>query len=157
VKHLLLTALWLTIFTSCSWLPKVTIIDDPLTKEEHFQLALAYEKDGDLELAEREYRFALPLAAAYLGLGNVSFQNGKPQDAKNFYLKALDAQILPAAANNLAWLMLIEGDSLYEAKKWATAAVEQAQKNAASTKEIEGYQSTLNQIIAAIEAQNSAQ
>ena len=77
-----LLALGLALVVSgCSWLPKVHIISDPLTKEEHLELAMDYEKDGESGIAEREYRAALPLAMAYLGLGNVVYGQGQVPEA----------------------------------------------------------------------------
>jgi Tfp pilus assembly protein PilF len=154
MKKCLLIIFGLIFLTSCGILPKIKVIDDPLSKQEHLKLALAYEKDGELDLAEREYRFALPLPVANLGLGNIFFQKGEPKKAQQFYEKALETEIIPSAANNLAWLYLVEGGSLNEAERLATMAVQEAQKLGASSKEIESYQATLKQIQTAIEAQD---
>ncbi|MDR2388106.1 MAG: hypothetical protein LBE80_11080 [Deltaproteobacteria bacterium] len=142
------------IFVSgCSWLPKVHLISDPLSKEEHLGLAMTYEKDGELEIAQREYRAAFPLALAYLGLGNVLYQQGQVKEALNFYRRAWQSEKIPAAANNLAWVLLLEGGSLEEAQEMATLAVSQATEVGLERALIDNYQSTLNQVNQAIKAQ----
>ncbi|MDR3135301.1 MAG: hypothetical protein LBU69_04315, partial [Deltaproteobacteria bacterium] len=94
------------LFSGCSWLPKVHLIRDPLTPEEHLELALSYEHNGELEIAEREYRAALPLGMACLGLGNVLYQQGEVDKALGFWRRSWHAEKIPAAANNLAWVLL---------------------------------------------------
>jgi tetratricopeptide (TPR) repeat protein len=131
---------------SCSWLPKVTVIDDPLDKQEHLTLGLAYEKDGQLELAEREYKLARPLAQANYALGNLNFQKGKSAEARKFYQEALRVDKLPAASNNLAWLILTEGGDLNQARQLALQAVEEGQKRGEDEARLDSYRSTLRQI-----------
>jgi tetratricopeptide (TPR) repeat protein len=141
---------WLS---GCAWLPKVTILDDPLSKEEHYALGLTYENDSELELAEREDRLALPLPQARLAMGNLSWQlRGDAKEAMGYYRDALAVDKLPAAANNLAWLILVEGGSLTEAKELAAMAVEEARIRGESERNINNYLSTLGQIEAAIAA-----
>lgn len=149
----MLGAVFLAFFLSgCSWLPKVHLISDPLTKEEHLRLAMTYEKDGELEIAQREYRAAFPMGLAYLGLGNVLYQEGEVDDALNFYRRAWQAEKIPAAANNLAWVLLLEGGSLTEAQEMATLAVSKAKEDGLEEALIDNYQSTLNQVNQAIAA-----
>ncbi|MDR2443735.1 MAG: hypothetical protein LBE31_09495 [Deltaproteobacteria bacterium] len=137
--------------SGCSLLPKITIIDDPLSKEEHFNFGLAYENEGDLVLAEKEYRLALPKAEAYLALGNLAYQrDGDPKEAESNYRRALSREKLPAAANNLAWLLLVEGGDLNEALELANLAVLEGQKRGLPSKLMDNYKSTLAQIQKAI-------
>ncbi|MFZ8787688.1 tetratricopeptide repeat protein, partial [Thermocrinis sp.] len=39
--------------------PKIVILKDPLTAEEHINLGYLYEKQGKLDLAEEEYKKAI--------------------------------------------------------------------------------------------------
>ena len=63
-------------FSACSDLPRVRVLHDPLTQEEHVTLGLAYEVEGRPELAAREYDGALGKEHGYMpaliGLGNLS-------------------------------------------------------------------------------------
>jgi Flp pilus assembly protein TadD len=139
--------------SGCSFLPKVTIIDDPLSKDEHYALGLSYENGGDMELAEREYRLALPLPAARYAMGNLSYTvRGDAKEAMGYYRQALAQDKIPGAANNLAWLLVLEGGSLKEAKALAELAVEEGAKRGESEKNINSYRGTLAQIEAAIKA-----
>ena len=56
-------------------LPRIIVLDDPLTPEEHLNLGVTYENKGELDNALKEYHTAskkLPLA--YLYIGNIHFQ-----------------------------------------------------------------------------------
>ena len=91
--------------SSCS-LPRIVILDDPLSPEEHVNLGVAYEKQGEIDNALREYRLASkkhPLA--YLYMGNIYFQKNDFDEAESAYKKAIkkDSQNVDAH-NNLAWL-----------------------------------------------------
>jgi tetratricopeptide (TPR) repeat protein len=143
-------------FFGCSWLPKVHLISDPLTKEEHLTLALNYESNGEYEIAEREYKAAVPLGLAYLGLGNVLYQKGEVQAALVNYRRAWQVEKIPSAANNLAWVLLLEvgpkGGDLSEALEMATLAVSRAEELALDQTLINNYRSTLRQIEQAVKA-----
>jgi Flp pilus assembly protein TadD len=134
------------LFSGCSWLPKVTVIDDPLEKAEHLSLGLAYEKDGETELAEREYRLAQPLPVASLALGNLFFHKGDLPKAENYYRQALAREKLPQAANNLAWLYLTEGRKLEKARELSLMAIDEAKRQEHAPEEIRSYQGTLELI-----------
>lgn len=147
----------LVVFGGCALFPKVTIIDDPLSKEEHYALGLTYENDGEMALAEREYRLALPLPLARLAMGNLSWQvRGDAKEAMGYYRDALAVDKLPGAANNLAWLLVVEGGSLVEAKGLAELAVKEGIERGEPEKNIESYRATLSQIEAAIKAGGKA-
>jgi len=59
---------------SCS-VPTIVILEDPLTSQEHVNLGYIYEKQGKLELAEKEYKKAIKKDKknwiAYYNLGNL--------------------------------------------------------------------------------------
>ncbi|MDR1576787.1 MAG: hypothetical protein LBT86_00970 [Deltaproteobacteria bacterium] len=137
-------------FVGCAYFPKLTILDDPLAKEEHLRLGQAYEAGGQLELAEREYRLAQPLAEAYLALGNLYFTRGPDQDnlkkAENYYRQALTIGPAPAAANNLAWLYLRKGVLIKTAERLSIRAILEGKEASLSDREMDSFKDTLYEI-----------
>ena len=110
--------------SSCS-LPRIAILKDPLTPEEHVNLGVSYEKRGELDAALKEYEAAakaMPLA--YLYMGNVYFQKKSFPDAEKAFRKAVDKTSSAEARNNLAWLYYTTGSNLDDAEALARAAVE---------------------------------
>ena len=114
-----------TLLSGCSF-PRVIIIKDPLTPEEHINLGVAYEKRGELDQAIKEYRLAAKkLPIAYLYLGNVHFQKEEWADAETYYKKAIKKDPQQADAyNNLAWLYCTRGENLDDAENLALKAIE---------------------------------
>lgn len=113
------------LLTACS-LPRIVVLDDPLSPEEHLNLGVAYERTGDFEGARKEYEAASrKLPIAYLYLGNVYFQEHEPGEAERYYRKAIEKDPENADAyNNLAWLYYTEEEHLDEAEKLALKAIE---------------------------------
>jgi tetratricopeptide (TPR) repeat protein len=116
---------FLITITGCA-MPRIMIYDDPLSSEEHLKLGMAYEKDGELENAIKEYKAAARrLPVAYLYLGNAHFQKNELDQAEKFYKKAIKMQSQHADAyNNLAWLYYIKKENLDEAEYLALRAIE---------------------------------
>ena len=141
---LLLLALLLTLclgMSGCT-LPKIMVLKDPLTPEEHLDLGMAYEKKGEFDGAIKEYNLAvkkIPLANLYLG--NVYFQKGDLGQAEKYYRRAIQKEPGHADAyNNLAWLYYTKKEELEEAEKLALKAMElNPEKNSI-------YQDTLEKI-----------
>lgn len=125
IHGLLLVVFSLFVLSGCS-LPRVVVLNDPLTPEEHLNLGVAYEKQGELDGAIKEYRLASKkLPAGYLYLGNVYFQRGKLREAERYYRKAMKEDPRSAdARNNLAWLYYTKGEKLDEAESLALEAIE---------------------------------
>ncbi|MEW6740760.1 MAG: tetratricopeptide repeat protein [Nitrospirota bacterium] len=137
--------------SGCS-LPRIIVLDDPLTPEEHINLGVAYEKKGDLDNAIEEFKKASKkLHVAYLYLGNAYMQKGDPDEAEKYYKKAIKKQPdLADAYNNLAWLYYNKAkgsgltaedinEIIKEAERLALKALELSPSN-------ENYKDTLNKI-----------
>lgn len=107
-------------------MPRIIVLDDSLTPEEHLNLGVAYENKGELDAAAREYRAAAKsLPEGYLYLGNISFRKGEYEEAEDYYRKTIEKDPANADAyNNLAWLFYTEGRNLQEAEDLALRAAE---------------------------------
>lgn len=112
-------------FLGCS-LPKIIVLKDPLTPEEHLHLGVAYERKGELDHAIKEYKLASrKLPGAHLYLGNVYFQKNEYDEAEEYYRKAIEKDPKNADAyNNLAWLYYTKRENLGEAESLALKALE---------------------------------
>lgn len=135
-KNQKLCALCSTLFALCSTLlalclcscaiPRIIVLDDPLSPEEHLNLGVTYENQGELENALKEYKAAskkVPLA--YLYMGNVYFQKKEYEEAEFYYKKTIKKDPVNAdACNNLAWLYYTERIRLDEAERLALKALE---------------------------------
>lgn len=115
-----------TLFLGCS-LPGIYVIEDPLSAHQHNDLGFIYEKQGHLDLAEKEYGLAARRdknwAVPHFNLGNVYFKTGNYQRAKSHYRQALrrDPEN-PDVMNNLAYVLYKQGDQ-EEAEKWINRAL----------------------------------
>jgi tetratricopeptide (TPR) repeat protein len=111
--------------TSCG-IPKIIILHDPLSPEEHINLGLAYEKKGEPRRAIAEYEKASKeLPEAYLYLGNICFSKGAYAESEKYYRETIKKKPdLADAYNNLAWLLHIRGMDSGEALALARKAVE---------------------------------
>ncbi|MEW6374776.1 MAG: tetratricopeptide repeat protein [Thermodesulfobacteriota bacterium] len=115
----------LILLSNCS-LPKIIVLKDPLTPEEHLNLGLAYEKKGMLDHAIKEYKQAAKeLPIAYLYLGNAHFLKNELSEAEAYYKKMIKKEPKNANAyNNLAWLYYTKRENLDEAENFALKAIE---------------------------------
>ena len=140
ITYLLLTAYCLLLL-GCAF-PRIIVLDDPLSPEEHLNLGVTYEKNGELDNALKEYQVASKkLPAAYFYMGNIYFQKNEFDEAESCYEKAINKDSENADAhNNLAWLYFIERKNLDEAERLVSKAIElnPAKKNI--------YQDTLDKI-----------
>ena len=124
VLFFLISALPILI-SGCSF-PKIIILKDPLTPEEHLNLGVAYERRGELDSAIKEYqRAAEELPLALLHLGNAHFLKNQWKEAEVYYREAIEKNPKNADAyNNLAWLYYTRGENLEEAEALAQKALE---------------------------------
>ena len=134
----------LLLLSSCAF-PRIIILKDPLTPQEHLNLGVVYEQKGELDAALREYKQAAKkLAVAYLYIGNVHFQKKEWDEAERNYRKVIRQEPRNAdAANNLAWLYYTKNENLDQAETLARQAIE---LNPAKEKT---YRDTLEKILRA--------
>jgi tetratricopeptide (TPR) repeat protein len=122
----LILVLWIGLSISGCALPRIIILNDPLTPEEHLNLGVVYENRGEFDYAIREYELAakrLPLASLYLG--NVYFQKKEWDKAEKQYRKAMKKDPRNGdACNNLAWLYYTKRENRQEAENLAFRAIE---------------------------------
>ncbi|MBW1677952.1 MAG: tetratricopeptide repeat protein [Deltaproteobacteria bacterium] len=89
LPYFLLFSLCSLLFSSSCALPRIIVLEDPLTAEEHLSLGVAYEKRGEFDSAIKEYRLAAKkLPIAYLHLGNSHFQKNELHEAEESYKEA---------------------------------------------------------------------
>lgn len=120
---LLLTTYCLLI-GACAF-PRIIVLDDPLSPEEHLNLGVAYERNGELDNALKEYKASSKkLPIAYLYIGNIYFQKNEFDMAESSYKKAISKDPENADAyNNLAWLYYVKNERLEEAENLAEKAI----------------------------------
>jgi len=120
----LLSIYILVLFSGCS-IPRMIILKDPLTPEDHLTLGLAYEKKGLMDSAIKEYELASKkLPIAYLYLGNAHFMKNELGKAETYYKKMIKKDPQNGDAhNNLAWLYYIKRENLDEAERLSLRAI----------------------------------
>jgi len=106
--------LMLAAMAGCAHVPRIIVLEDPLSADEHVALGVSYERKAELEPAAREYEGALKKDPssfrARVNLGNVRLAQKRYGDAREEYLKALDLRPAdPEATNNLAWSAIRSG------------------------------------------------
>lgn len=94
-------------------MPKIIIMDDPLSAEQHNDLGVIYEKKGDHDAAQKEYAKAIGKKSdwmtPYFNMGNLYYQEGNYGKAEAYYTKALDrSPDNPDVMNNLANVLLMQ-------------------------------------------------
>ena len=104
----------------CSRIPRIIVLEDPLTAAEHVELGVAYERKGELDLARREYERALrkdgKFYRARVNLGNIFLAKKEYGKAREEYLLALELRPGDAeATNNLSWAAIFSGEGIDEA------------------------------------------
>jgi len=151
---IMLVLLFITLTApGCASLPKIRILHDPLTAQEHLTLGVSYESQEKLDLAISEYEAAFKKGSketevtALVYLGNAHAQRRDFRQAAKYYRKALakDTQNVQAL-NNLAWVYLQQGIKLMEAEAMVRQALDQAPSGDPNRP---GYLDTLAEILIA--------
>lgn len=106
---LLFAAIFL--ISGCAQIRSALMYEDPLTAVENNNLGVAYEREGEYELAVREYKKAIEkdsnFTVAMINLANIYLKTEKPKKAKKYYKKALETDPSSLVArNNLANLYM---------------------------------------------------
>lgn len=141
IRRSIAICLILFIMSACS-LPRIIVLKDPLTPEEHLKLGTAYEQNKEYALAIREYEAAAKkLDRAKLYLANARFLNNEPDKAETLYRSLIqDNPKCADAYNNLAWLLYTQKRNLTEARDLVKTAL------SISPEGKQNYADTLNRI-----------
>ncbi len=129
-KKLLFLILILTfLIAACTMpkIPKIIVMDDPLTAEQHNDLGVAYEKKGEFEPARKEFEKAIQKnrdwVIPYLNLGHLYYIQGNLEQAEAALRQGLRIKgDHPDLLNNLAWVLMEKG-RLKEAKDLIDKAI----------------------------------
>jgi tetratricopeptide (TPR) repeat protein len=110
-KPLIFSSFVVMIFLYGCSLPRIVILNDPLSAEEHDKLGAIYESQGKLELAAQQYQEALDKepksVSSLLHLGDLSFRTKNYREAEASYKKAIKLQPDNGDIyNNLCWVYL---------------------------------------------------
>ncbi len=124
MRSLAISIAVLCLMAGCA-LPRVTVLHDPLSPEEHLDLGMAYEGNGEYDLAVREYEAAAKkIPRAHLFAGNACYQNKDYAAAERHFRRAMEKlPDDPRPMNNLAWLYCTQKRRLDEAESLARRAL----------------------------------
>jgi tetratricopeptide (TPR) repeat protein len=123
---LLLSAMLL--LSGCS-LPRIIVLHDPLSSDDHLRLGSIYASQGKTELARDQYRMAVDVdkknGRAWQLLGDLSYKLKDYREAERAYDKALGLD--PKSGdlhNNLAWVYVQQDRKLGKAKDLTMKAMD---------------------------------
>lgn len=129
-KRHLFIALYLSalLLSGCS-LPKIIVLHDPLSADEHVRLGSIYEAQGKTELARDQYRAAVTQnkkhIRAWTLLGDSAYRLKEYGEAEKAYGKALDLDPKNGDLhNNLAWVYVQQDRKLSKAQDLVMQALE---------------------------------
>jgi len=130
-------AIWLLLILpllfSCT-LPRIVVLEDTLTAEQHNDLGYVYEQKKIYDLAEKEYLLAVKKRedwpAPYFNLGNLAYKMGDYRKSEDFFRKSLKYDPNNTdVMNNLANALLVQ-DRLREARLLIEKALQTSRKDA---------------------------
>lgn len=114
MKIVILSLIMLLSAAACGPIPRLIVLHDPLTMDEHITLGLSYENKGEYDLAVKEYSKAIKMSdddfRPFFYAGNAFYKKNEYKLAEKYYNKAL--KIAPDNGdvhNNLAWVYLDTG------------------------------------------------
>ncbi len=124
-------------------IPKIIVIDDPLTAQQHNDLGVAYEEKGDFDLAGKEYEKAIKKnrewVIPYLNLGHLYYRQDELDQAERALREGMRVKgDHPELLNNLAWVLMEKGQ-LEQAKALIDKAI--------AIEDKEEYQDTRQEIL----------
>ena len=107
------------LLTGCS-LPKIIVLNDPLSADEHVKLGVAYRAQGKNELARDQFRAAVERdkkhGKAWALLGEAAFFLQDYAGSEKAYGRAIDLDRENGDLyNNLAWVLVARGERLDKA------------------------------------------
>ena len=142
-KILPLILIFLLVACAMPKIPKIIVIDDPLTAQQHNDLGVAYEEKGDFDLAGKEYEKAIKKnrewVIPYLNLGHLYYRQDKLDQAERALREGLRVKgDHPELLNNLAWVLMEKGQ-LEQAKALIDKAI--------AIEDKEEYQDTRQEIL----------
>jgi Tfp pilus assembly protein PilF len=116
------------LFSGCS-LPKIIVLHDPLSAEEHVKLGGIYDSQGKTGLAREQYRLAVKQdpknGRAWSLLGDIAYRDKDYPDAEKAYGKALSLDPKNGdLMNNLAWVYVQQEKRTGKAQELVRAALE---------------------------------
>ncbi len=124
MKTAIFTIIIILAASACGPMPRLIVLHDPLTPDEHITLGLSYEQKGEDDHALQEYDRAVKMSSEdfrpFYYAGNVYYKKREYNLAEKYYNKAL--KIAPGNGdvhNNLAWVYLDTGkydDAVIEAE-----------------------------------------
>ena len=129
-NRLLFIALFLfTLLLSGCSLPKIIVLHDPLSADEHVRLGGIYDTQGKGELARDQYQAAVRQDKKHLRawtlLGDSTFRLKEYEAAEKAYGKALDLDPKNGDLhNNLAWVYVQQDRMLSKAQDLVLTAME---------------------------------
>ena len=114
MKIVILSLILIFSAAACGPIPRLIVLHDPLTLDEHITLGLNYEQKGENDLALQEYSKAIKMSdddfRPFYYAGNAYYKKNEYKLAEKYYNKAL--KIAPDNGdvhNNLAWVYLDTG------------------------------------------------
>jgi Tfp pilus assembly protein PilF len=124
----------LAVFAAGCSLPKVIVLHDPLSADEHIRLGGIYESQGKTDLARDQYRAATRQdrkhVRAWMLYGDVSYRLGEYPAAESSYERALDLDPRDGdLLNNLAWVYVQQDKKLQQAEDLVRRALELKPEN----------------------------
>ena len=119
--------LWLLLLSCCS-LPKIVVLNDPLSAEEHVKLGSIYDSQGKTTLARDQFREATrrdpKSVRAWSLLGETACKLKEYPESEKAYRKAIDLdQTDGDLRNNLAWVYVEQGAEMDRANELVSEAL----------------------------------
>lgn len=122
------------LITGCSAFPRIIILHDPLSADEHVSLGMIYESEGKTELAAAQYRAGIKKDKTHFPswhhLAELSYKSGSFREAEKAFEKAI--RLRPENGdlyNNLVWTYIKQGRRLEKAEGLVRKAMELTPSN----------------------------